>query len=254
MTTLRVLVLGLWATLRVGSKILWTSRRRPDRLRCVCRTAPRDWSGAILRAARVDVVVEGVEHLAGGRPAVLVANHESWFDVFALATYLPVDYRFVAKKELASIPLFGPSWKACGHISIDRSDRSSAIQSLDEARRRVRDEGGVVIMFPEGTRSRSERMLPFKKGAFVLALQLGVPVIPVGISGSRAVMAPGRWRIRPGTIRIRIGEPLPVEGLEDRGRDDLLRRARDDVERLRAPASHEVADGLRDHDDMEPEP
>lgn len=233
MTTLRVLAAAVLTTFEWGWKIMWaTWRKRPDRFE-VYRRAPGGWSSAFLRAGRVDVVLEGAEHIVPGRPAVLVSNHESWFDVFALATHLPGDCRFVGKKELTRVPIFGPAWLACGHIAIDRSDRAAAIRSLDEAGRRAREEGAVIVLFPEGTRSRTRRMLPFKKGAFVLALKLGVPVIPVGVSGGREVMAPGSWRITPGTIHIRIGEPIPVEGLGTRDRDVLVQRARTAVERLR---------------------
>jgi 1-acyl-sn-glycerol-3-phosphate acyltransferase len=233
MTTLRVLLAAIVATFRWGWSIKWAVRGNPPEMPQVCRAAPGGWSSAFLKAGRVRVVVEGAEHLAPGRPAVLVANHESWFDVFALATHLPGDNRFVGKKELTKVPIFGFAWQACGHIAIDRTDRGSAIRSLDEAGRRVVEEGARVILFPEGTRSRTERMLPFKKGAFMLSLKLGIPVVPIGISGSRDVMAPGSWRIRPGTIRIRIGEPIPVAGQGPQDRDALMRRTRAAVEALR---------------------
>jgi 1-acyl-sn-glycerol-3-phosphate acyltransferase len=231
--TLRVYLMGVLATIRHGFRVLWASARHSPDLHCVCMDAPRAWSGRILRAGRVDVVLEGLEHIEAAKPAVLVCNHESWFDVFALAANLPMDYRFVAKKELASVPIFGPAWRACGHISIDRSDHASAVASLDEAGHRIRKDGAVVIMFPEGTRSRTAEMLPFKKGAFVLAIKLGVPVVPIGISGSRAVMPKGSWTIRKGTIRIRVGEPIPVEGLTERDRNQLLARAREAITTLR---------------------
>jgi 1-acyl-sn-glycerol-3-phosphate acyltransferase len=139
----------------------------------------------------------------------------------------------VGKQELTAVPVFGPAWQACGNIPIDRRDHDAAVRSLDRAGALLRRDGGVIIMFPEGTRSPDGAMLPFKKGAFVLALKLGVPVIPVGLSGSRAVLPKGRWRVRPGTIRVRIGEPIPVDGLGEGDRDALLARTRTVVEALR---------------------
>ena len=175
------------------------------------------------------------------RSQVLVANHVSWFDVLALAAHIPGSYRFVAKKELEKIPFFGPSWLACGHISIDRSDRQSAIRSLAEAREKLERDHPTVILFPEGTRSRDGRLLPFKKGAFVLAIQTGVEVVPAAIMGSRDIMKKGSFLVYPGTVRVRFGTPLPVEGLEMEDRDALTRTARDAVKGLLA--------GPTDHDD-----
>jgi len=166
------------------------------------------------------------------RPLVVVANHQSWFDVFALAAYLPAKARFVAKEELGRIPIFGNAWKSCGHISVDRTDRKQAVRSLQEAGQRVREEKLAMILFPEGTRSPDGRLLPFKKGAFVLAIETGVPIVPVGISGTRDVMAKGSFRIRSADITIRVGEPILVEGLGHEKRDVLLRRSRDSVAAL----------------------
>ena len=176
--------------------------------------------------------MEGLEHLDPPRPAVLVANHESWFDVFALAGHLPVDYRFVGKKELTRVPFFGPAWVACGNIPIDRSDRRAAIASLKSAGETMRRDNALLVMFPEGTRSSDGVLLPFKKGAFVLALELGVPVIPVGVSGGRERMPKGAFLVRPGRMTVRIGPPLEVEGWTPADRDRLIALARAEVQRL----------------------
>lgn len=236
---MRTLWVGLVASVLTtwyGGQILLANalglRSLPDK----CWDNPRRWSRAILRAAGVEVVLEGVENLSQEDAQVLVANHESWFDVLALAGWLPVDYRFVAKKELKGIPIFGPAWQACRHIAIDRRDQQAAIDALARARRDVHEteQPLTVVMYPEGTRSPDGQLLPFKKGAFVLAIQIGVPVIPVGITGARGVMPKGSFRIRPGTIRIRIGEPISTDGLALRDRDDLTARAREAVLGLRA--------------------
>jgi len=158
--------------------------------------------------------------------SVVVANHQSWFDVFALTAYLPGRVRFVAKQELTKIPVFGRAWRNCGHIPLDRSDRKHAIRSLDQAAEDVLEESLAIIMFPEGTRSPDGRLSSFKKGAFVLALTAGVPVVPVGISGSRDVMRKGSFRVRGGEIRIRIGEPIRIDGYGVGDRAELLRLSR----------------------------
>lgn len=223
--TLRVAVAAVGWTLWYGGRILFHTTFRTRRADEICRHDPGRWSRRLVEASGVEVDFEGLEKLHDGRQ-ILVANHESWYDVLALAGYLPVEYRFVAKKELERVPVFGPSWQACGHISIDRQDRASAIESLEEAARQIRERDTTIVMFPEGTRSADGELQSFKKGAFVLAIQARVPVVPVGIVGSRDVLAKHRWRIRPGTIRIRIGEPIPVEGLTHEDRDALVLEAR----------------------------
>lgn len=228
-----VWLVGCAATLWYGGRILALSTLGSRRLGCACRDLARRWCRTVLRAADTRVVLEGVEHLGRERAQVLVSNHESWFDVFALAGHLPVDYRFVAKRELASIPVFGPAWVACGHVSLDRQDRARAVDSLSAAGSRIVERGTTLVMFPEGTRSVTGALQPFKKGAFVLAIQAGVPVVPVAILGSRAVMPKGSWRVRPGTVRVRIGEPLAVDGLGHEDRDRLVARARRAVAALR---------------------
>jgi 1-acyl-sn-glycerol-3-phosphate acyltransferase len=178
-------------------------------------------------------VLHDAEVIDPDRPQVLVANHVSWFDVLALAGHVPGPFRFVAKKELEGIPVFGPAWQACGHISIDRQDRARAIESLAVARQRLVEERPTVILFPEGTRSITGELRSFKKGAFVLAIQTGVDVVPAAITGTRAIMRKGSWRIRTGrTIHVYFGEPIPVKGYEMEERNELPARARDSVQLL----------------------
>jgi len=234
--TLWVGLVSLLLTPWYGLPILIRAALGSRRLGQTCGINPRKWSAGILWAAGVRVVIEGAENLPQERPAIMVANHQSWFDVFPLVAYFPRDYRFVAKKELESVPIFGPSWQACGHISIDRADLSNAIAALESAGKVVREGAPVIIMFPEGTRSATGQLGDFKKGAFVLAIQAAVPIVPAAILGSNEVMPKGSWRIRSGTVRIRIGAPIPVAGLTHDDRDALSRVARGAVARLKEGA------------------
>ncbi len=221
-------------TLVLASRLVVASWLRRPSLPKLCRRLGRQWARTILRWSGVRVSFEGLDEVEWDEPMVLVANHQSWFDVFALAGELPVVPRFVVKKELARIPVFGRAWQDCGHIAVDRSDRSRAIASLRDVGDSIEEESLALLFFPEGTRSRDGRLQPFKKGAFVLAIQNQVPVVPMAIVGSRAVMPKGSFRIRPGHIRIRVGEPIPTRGLVHTDRNRLMQKGREAVLQLKA--------------------
>lgn len=192
----------------------------------------RKWSRMLVRLAGANVRIEGEHNAPTDQPRIYVSNHQSWFDVWALAAELPVHYRFVAKKELARIPIFGLAWKAAGHVCIDRSDRSAAVRSLEEAGNLIRSDGSGIIIFPEGTRSPDGRLQSFKKGAFMLALYTGVDIVPIGISGSRQVLPKGSFMVRPGTITIRIGRPIQTAEYSNATRDIMVRDTRDAIREL----------------------
>lgn len=170
--------------------------------------ATRQWSREVLWASAVPVIAHGMNRIDWEGPQVLVSNHVSYYDVLALAAVLPAPYAFVAKKELERVPFFGMAWKAAGHISVDRSNRAAAMQSLRQAGQWIREQRSTVIIFPEGTRSLTDRMLPFKKGAFLLAMEAGVPIVPVIVRGSAEIQRPGSLRVHPGEIHVHFGEPL----------------------------------------------
>jgi 1-acyl-sn-glycerol-3-phosphate acyltransferase len=203
----------------------------------------RTWCRWNLAAGGARVTVEGLENIDLASPQVLVGNHQSWFDVFAVASNIPKTYHFVAKKELERVLLFGRAWKAAGHISIDRSNQASAIASLDQAGRQMRAEKSAVVVFAEGTRSPTDDLLPFKKGAFMLALHTGVPIVPFAVAGSRRVFPKGSWRVKAGPIIVRFGRPIPTDGLDAEQRDGLVRRVRDEVRRMRDDARRTLGPG-----------
>ncbi len=224
--SLIVLLVAVPGTIWYTIRIVWAVYRNAPNARCVCEEVPRKWAALLLRAAGVKVVLENESVLDDEAPQVLVVNHVSWFDVLALAAWTPGPYVFVSKKEVERIPFFGRAVKACGHIFIDRRDRQRALASLGAARDRLEQECPTIIMFPEGTRSATGELQSFKKGAFVLAIQAGVDIVPTAISGSREIMRKGSMLIRPGTVRIRFGEPISVAGYGLDARDDLSRQAR----------------------------
>ena len=170
-------------------------------LRCA-----RPWSRILLAAAGARMEISGVEHIPGG-PCLFAANHQSLLDIPALFLVLPDNARFLAKESLFHIPVLGWAMTASGCIPIDRSNRARAMRSLREAAGRVRG-GRSVVLFPEGTRSRDGKLASFKKGGFHLALEAGVPVVPVAVSGSYRILRPGSLRVRPGPLRVRLSAPL----------------------------------------------
>jgi 1-acyl-sn-glycerol-3-phosphate acyltransferase len=215
-------------------EILWHLHRKSPRLPEVCEAAPRRWAGLLLRAAGVRVVAENARGLERDVPQIVVANHVSWFDVLAICAATPRRYLFVAKKEVRRAPFLGRAAEACGHIYIDRSDHQAALASLDALRDRLAKEKPVIIMFPEGTRSATGQLQPFKKGAFVLAIEGGADVVPTAILGSRAIMRKHSLLMHPGTITVRYGSPIPVAGMTMEGRDQLMKDSREALARLLA--------------------
>lgn len=185
----------------------------------------RSYGRLLLGINGMSLVVEGPGKDGLPLPAVFVSNHNSWVDIWALLVALPGTTRFVFKKELLRVPFLGPAINAMGHVSIDRGNRGSAFSSYERAARQIRA-GTSAIVFAEGTRSMTGRLLPFKKGPFVLAIAAGVPIVPVVCLHTFARLPRRSITPRPGPVVVRIGEPIPTAGLDYDARDDLADRAR----------------------------
>jgi 1-acyl-sn-glycerol-3-phosphate acyltransferase len=220
----------IWYGLKVvGAALVF---RIPQRKGGVYDEAARRWGRKQLAAARVTVSTVGFEHVPRDRPVVFVSNHQSWFDILALASLLPHSVRFVSKKELATIPVLGQAMRNAGHIFIDRENRQRAFGAYEEASRVIR--GGMsAVVFVEGTRSRTGNLLPFKKGPFVLAIAAQVPVVPVYCAGTFEIMPKGTMWVRPRPVTVLFGEPIATEGLAYDDREKLLRQVRAVIEEMR---------------------
>jgi 1-acyl-sn-glycerol-3-phosphate acyltransferase len=157
----------------------------------------------------------------GTQAAVFIGNHSSLFDPPLIISILPCHPVFVAKRELARVPFLGWVIWLAGFIFIDRRDQAAAKRSLQVAAIRIH-EGQSIVAFPEGTRSRDGHLLPFKKGAFVLAFQAGVPVVPFAIHGGPAILPKGTWRVQGGPYHITVGTPLEAHAFNDA---EALRKA-----------------------------
>jgi 1-acyl-sn-glycerol-3-phosphate acyltransferase len=185
----------------------------------------RLWSRVILGVPGVKLELTMRARLEPGRPYVFMPNHASMVDIWAVFVTIPASFRFIAKKQLARIPLFGWAMAAGRFIFIDRQNAAKARRSMEEAARRIRS-GQSVVIFPEGTRTRDGRLLPFKKGGFHLAMNSGAAIVPVAIRGTREVMPRGAALIRAGTVTVEVGEPIPTEGLTAADREALIARVR----------------------------
>lgn len=196
------------------------------------------WSEVALVVMGVRLEVSGRNHLPRGKPCILVINHESALDipVAVAATRIPV--RFMAKKELYRFPFFGWVLKWGGHIPIDRKNRQKALQAIEKVSGKLIRRGISIIVSPEGTRSSSGRILPFKKGAFRLAQQNSLPLVPVILMGSRYCVPNKTFRVRSGIVKVVIEKPVYPEHYENLEEclhfvRNLMIRYKDDYEKSR---------------------
>lgn len=210
----------IWSTVRLVSA--WI-RGVPEGADSIYERIPRQWARDLLRSAQIEVRVRGREHLAGVGTCVYCSNHTSFVDPGALIDAVPGSVRFVAKRSLFHVPVFGTALRITGQIPVDRSNRDAAVDAFADAARVLRN-GVSAAIFVEGTRSRDGSLQPFKKGAFVLAISLQAPCVPVYVAGARALMPRGGFVPRPGTVEVRIGEPIFTVGLTYEDRDALRER------------------------------
>ena len=210
------------ATVAVGAALF----RVRNRVGGVYDWASTDWSQDILRAAGTPVIAEGLENIPRDRPVLYASNHSSMFDIWALLATLPGSVRFVAKRELFRIPLLGRAMLAVGHVPIDRAARKKAFEAYDEAARTIQRGTSSIGVFPEGTRSRTGELLPFKNAPFGLAIAAQVPIVPVYVHHTFEILPKGAWRLRPRPIQLLVAPPIATRGLRPDDRDRLREQVR----------------------------
>ena len=189
----------------------------------------RLWGWGALLASGVRIDIQFAAGLDPNQQYVFMANHRSLFDIPSMLVSLPGQARFLAKKSLFQIPIFGWALKAGGFVTIDRENLSSARESFAQAVSRLRA-GTSVLIFPEGTRSTVEHLLPFRRGGFLLAIKSGLPIVPVGIGGSREVRGKRSLVIRPGTIWVHYGEPIEASEYAVSQKQELMDQVREQIE------------------------
>ena len=224
-----LLQLGLIAiyTVVIGPPIIVASFF--DGGRSMLRLGPV-WIRWILATFRVRVEAVGLENVPTHAPVILMSNHQSLVDIAAIILTLPrtQSWRFVAKRELTRIPIFGWILVLSGHVIIDRGNRERAVASLRRAAEIIRA-GTTVIVFPEGTRSPHGNLRTFKSGPFHLATEAQVPIVPITVSGSQRITPKGELRVHPGVVKIAYGKPIPTRGVSVDERKQLADRVRDAI-------------------------
>ena len=195
----------------------------------------RGWARTILFVTGVKLHVHHLERLRADQSVVIVANHASMADILVLFAGLPVQLRFMAKRSVFRVPFLGWAIAAAGFIPVDRGSSRRGGEAVDAALKRLHG-GRSVVVFPEETRSRDGSLLPFKKGAALLAVRAGLPMVPVGIVGTSRVLPRGTLEASPGRVVLNVGDPIPTAGHTVSDRAALTRLAREAIERLREEA------------------
>lgn len=183
------------------------------------------WAKMLLLLTNIRVRIIGTENILLGKPQIFMANHQSDFDILIVLAHIPGQFRWIVKKELFHIPIFGAAMKTAGYIEIDRQDHERAMTSLDKAARKIQ-EGKSVMSFPEGTRSKDGEIKPFKQGMFHLAIKSGVPIVPISIIGANGIMPKRSLKIKPGKVTLVIDKPIDVGEFSIENRHALIDRVR----------------------------
>ena len=227
-TALKIFLLGMAA---VPISIIALLSAPIDRTGRTFHSMARLWSAMILWMFGIRVHTKGVDQLDLSKHYIYVSNHASAFDIPAVVVGIPDDIRFILKKELTRIPIWGWALKYGHYITIDRGNARDAMKSLDEAAERMRH-GASVILFGEGTRTRDGNLQSLKRGAFSLAVKAGMPVVPVTINNTFKILPRGSLRVDPADIEIVFDKPISIEGFDGRdGEERLMKQVQEAIAR-----------------------
>lgn len=183
------------------------------------------WARLLVWITPMHLEVCGRENIDVNQSYVVVSNHQSQFDILALYGWLGVDFKWVMKMELRRVPILGIACEKLGHIYIDRSNTQAALNSINQAQKKITG-GTSVLFFPEGSRSRDGKLKPFKKGAFRMALDLDVPILPVTINRTRNILPSDTADLFPGKASMIIHEPVSIKGYTDETLPELMEKVR----------------------------
>ncbi|HVN72339.1 MAG TPA: lysophospholipid acyltransferase family protein, partial [Desulfomonilia bacterium] len=189
-------------------------------------TLSKIWAHIMLKVTCVHTTIRGREKIVKGRSYIIISNHQSEYDILAIVTTLDIQFRWIIKKELRKIPLFGYALYKSRNIFIDRGQSEAAMKSIRDALDRL-PQGVSVMFFAEGTRSEDGRIQPFKKGGFIMALEKGLPILPVTVNGSRRVLPKKSLIFKPGRIEVVVADPIDTSGYTKERIQELMERARE---------------------------
>jgi len=189
----------------------------------------RAWARALLAVSRVKVHLEGLEKIKEDGSYVFVSNHLSYMDTPVALAHIPVQFCFLAKRGLFQIPFMGWHLARAGHIPVPRGDARAAVKTMTLAAQIVREQGISLLIFPEGGRSRKGELRPFMEGAAYIAIRAGVPLVPVGLHGTREVLPYGSGTSRGGAVTMRIGDPISIDQATMRDRLQLTQLLRERI-------------------------
>lgn len=190
----------------------------------------RAWSKSLLVISGIKVEVSGAENVPTDGVYVYVSNHSSQFDIPVMQHTVPTNMSIVFKKELGKIPLFGWQLMLGPYIMIDRQNADKAIKSIEDAKKLMSEKKVSILVFAEGTRSKTGEVQPFKRGAFYLASRVGFPIVPVSISGATKILPKGKFKINPGKVNVHYGKPISTENIKTRKDElDLMENVREIV-------------------------
>jgi 1-acyl-sn-glycerol-3-phosphate acyltransferase len=218
------------ATIMFGAMSLMVSFFDPTRHKQ--NAMARAWARTLLAVSRVKVRVEGLEKIQEDGSYIFVSNHWSYMDTPVALANIPVQFRFLAKRGLFQIPFMGWHLSRAGHIPVPRGDARAAVKNMTLAAQVVREQKISLLIFPEGGRSRKGEMRPFMEGAAYIAIRAGVPLVPIGLQGTREVLPYGSGNIRGGPVILRIGDPIPTDQATIRDRVQLTELLRERIIKL----------------------
>ena len=216
----------LFSTLFLGVLIMLLSSLGAPNF--ASRVFATGWARFNSAVSMMTVVTRGTENLDTQRSYVVVANHQSLYDIYVLYGFLGVDFKWVMKKELRSVPILGLACELMGHILIDRSNTEAALNTINDARSRIVD-GMSVVFFPEGTRSRNGELRQFKKGAFRFAQEMGLPILPVVIHGTKDILPSDTIELMPGEACIEILPAIETDNLTPEDMSEVARTIREQI-------------------------
>jgi 1-acyl-sn-glycerol-3-phosphate acyltransferase len=214
---------GLAATVILGILVIFLSLFHSSGN--LSHLVARLWGKVPVWTTGTKVTVQGMENIDPLKSYILVSNHQSFFDIFSLLGYLPIQFRWIAKEELFRIPVLGWAMSRAGYIPIERDSPKKAYRSMLQAAEKIR-QGTSVLIFPEGTRSPDGNLQPFKKGVFLIALKSQAPILPVTIRGTRSIMRKNDWRTYPGNVQIIISSPIDTAGFSTAREAELSEQVR----------------------------